>query len=246
MTNKKSILLTGATSGIGLGVLNELVNQENIVFAVGRNFELIINLYGDNNPYIYLIKSDLNNISNIVEIFDIIESKGVKLDCFINCAGYEETIPLKQYDNQKVMDIFKINVFSSIEILKYFSLKKYSNDGSSVVLVSSVMGNLGQSGKIGYCASKASINGLVKASALELSKRKIRVNSVSPGVVKTKMTKKLFEEVGIKSEEQIINMHPLGLGEVEDVVPAIVFLGIGNSKWITGIDLVVDGGYSAK
>ncbi|MBK9933911.1 MAG: SDR family oxidoreductase, partial [Cytophagaceae bacterium] len=175
-----------------------------------------------------------------------VEEHNLKFDSFINCAGFEETIPLKQYNNSKIFEIFTVNIFSTIEILRLFSLKKYSNDGSSVVLVSSVMGNLGQPGKIGYCSSKAAINGLVKSSALELSKRKIRVNSVSPGIVNTELTQRLFLEVGQESRNRIIEKHPLGIGEVEDVVPAVLFLAIGKSQWISGIDLIVDGAYSAE
>ena len=108
------------------------------------------------------------------------------------------------------------------------------------------MGVLGQPGKIGYCSTKAAILGMVKASALELSKRKIRVNAVLPGVVKTPMTQKLFSQISPSNIEDIIAMHPLGIGEVSDVVPTIEFLISSNSRWITGQNFIIDGGYSIQ
>ena len=108
------------------------------------------------------------------------------------------------------------------------------------------MGVLGQPGKIGYCSTKAAVLGMVKAGALEFAKRKIRVNAVLPGVVNTPMTQNLFAQIGKERIEQITEMHPLGLGNVEDVVPAILFLISENSKWITGQNFVIDGGYSIQ
>lgn len=246
MNNPKVILLTGATSGIGYGILKELLLQGHIVFGVGRNFQKIDNFKEEYKKKIIPIILDLSKIEEISKIFQKVEEHNLKFDSFINCAGFEETIPLKQYNNPKILEIFKVNIISTIEILRLFSLKKYSHDGSSVVLISSVMGNLGQPGKIGYCSSKAAINGLVKSAALELSRRKIRVNSVSPGIVNTELTKNLFFEVGQESMNRIIEKHPLGIGEVEDVVHAVLFLAIGKSQWISGIDLIVDGAYSAE
>ena len=87
---------------------------------------------------------------------------------------------------------------------------------------------------------------MVKAIALELAPRNIRVNAVSPGVVQTPMTDRLFSLIDSKHKDQIIEMHPLGIGKVEDVVPLIRFLLSDGSKWITGQNIKVDGGYSIK
>ncbi len=153
---------------------------------------------------------------------------------------------LPLYSPDKIKQIYDINVFAGIELLRHFTKKKYSNDGASVVFLSSVMGILGQPGKIGYCSSKAAVLGMVKASALEFAKRKIRINAVLPGIVNTPMTQNLFSQLNDDNIKQITEMHPLGLGEVTDVVPIILFLISENSKWITGQSFVIDGGYSVK
>lgn len=245
MINSKKILVTGATSGIGLALCEFLIKKECSVIAVGRDQNKIEHLILKSNKALKFLSLDLIDFSSYFKIFDEMLA-GEKLDGFVHCAGIEETLPLTLYNPENVKRIFDINVFSGIELLRHFSKKKYSNDGASVVFLSSVMGDLGQPGKIGYCATKSAILGIVKASALELAKRKFRVNSVAPGVVNTPMTQKLFSQIEEENIQRINEMHPLGIGEVDDVVPAITFLLSDFSKWITGQNIKIDGGYSIQ
>lgn len=245
MIQNKKVLVTGATSGIGLALCNFLLDSKCTVIAIGRDQSKIKNLATNYGETLKFVSLDLTNYSSYPIIFEEILA-GEKFDSFVHCAGIEETLPLTMYTPENVKRIFEINVFSGIELLRYFSKKKYSNDGSSVVFLSSVMGDLGQPGKIGYCATKSAILGAVKASALELSKRKFRVNAISPGVVNTPMTQKLFSQIEEDNIQRIIEMHPLGIGEVGDVVPTITFLLSDFSKWITGQNIKIDGGYSIQ
>lgn len=240
------VILTGATSGIGFEILKQIVSEGHKVYAIGRDFSKIIDYFGENNSQLINLTTDLQNTASIAYIFETILENGEKVDAFVNCAGYEETIPLKQYSRELIANIFDVNVFSTIEFLRFITQKKYSSDGASIVLFSSVMGNLGQPGKVGYCSSKAAVNGIVKSASLELSKRKIRVNSISPGIVNTELTQKLFNKIGEQAKNGIIEQHPLGIGEPEDIVPLVLFLISSKAKWITGADIVIDGGYSAK
>ncbi len=242
MIEDKRILITGATSGIGLALCEYLLANNCKVIAVGRDEEKIKKLKSSNFLF---VKLDLNEFSEYSKIFAE-ALKGEKFDGFVHCAGIEETMPITLYTPENIQKIFNINVFSGIELLRYFSKKKYSNDGASVVFISSVMGELGQPGKVGYCATKAAILGLVKASALELAKRKFRVNAISPGVVNTPMTQKLFNQIDEENQQRIKNMHPLDIGEVEDVIPLLAFLLSNNSRWITGQNIKIDGGYSIQ
>jgi NAD(P)-dependent dehydrogenase (short-subunit alcohol dehydrogenase family) len=241
-----NILLTGATSGIGLETLKSLLANKNKVYAVARDFSKISNLLEFHSDSLVPITFDLKDTENIEKIFNEINLVDEKLDAMIHCAGIEETIPLTLYSPAKIKNIYEVNVFAGIELLRHFTKKKYSNDGASAVFVSSVMGVLGQPGKIGYCSTKAAVLGMVKASALEFAKRKIRVNAVLPGVVNTPMTQNLFSQISAENVEEIKAMHPLGIGEVSDVVPSIEFLISTNSRWITGQNFIIDGGYSIQ
>lgn len=245
MINNKKILVTGATSGIGLALCDFLINQNCKIIGIGRDQSKIKNLLDKSNNNLKFISLDLNDLNDFTKIFDNILGEE-KFDGFVHCAGIEETLPLSMYNPENVKKIFEINVFSGIELLRHFSKKKYSNEGSSVVFLSSVMGDLGQPGKIGYCATKSAVLGIVRSSALELAKRKFRVNAISPGVVNTPMTQKLFSQIENENIERIKSMHPLGIGEVEDIVPIIAFLLSDFSKWITGQNIKIDGGYSIQ
>jgi NAD(P)-dependent dehydrogenase (short-subunit alcohol dehydrogenase family) len=239
-----NILLTGATSGIGLETMKRLLDGENKVFAVARDFSKISNLLELHTGSIVPIIFDLKETEKIEIIFSNFINE--KLDALIHCAGIEETIPLSLYSPAKIKSLYEINVFSGIELLRNFTKKKYSNDGSSAVFISSVMGVLGQPGKIGYCSTKSAILGMIKSSALEFAKRKIRINAVLPGVINTPMTQNLFSQISADNIEVIKAMHPLGIGEVSDVVPIIEFLVSAKSKWITGQNFIIDGGYSIQ
>ena len=244
--SNKIYLVTGATSGIGKGICKELLKEGSLVIGIGRNESKVHELFVEFDGRFKFVSFDLNNIEAFESVIgELIKTIG-KLDGIILCAGREETIPLLVYTPQKINALFQVNVTSNIEILRVFSKKKYSNDMASAVLVSSVMGELGQPGKVGYCATKAAILGVVRAASLELAKRKIRVNAISPGVVKTPMTMNLFDQLTDEQVESITRMHPLGLGELEDIIPTIKFLLSDGSKWITGQNIIIDGGYSIQ
>ena len=241
-----NILLTGATSGIGFETLKQLVTEGHDVYAIGRDFSKIKFFLQDHSSKIFDFNFDFNDVDQIEHLFSKFNLENQKFDGLIHCAGIEETLPLSLYSPNKIKNIFDINVFSGIELLRHFTKKRYCNEGASIVFLSSVMGNLGQPGKIGYCATKAAVLGLVKASALEFAKRKIRVNAVLPGIINTPMTQKLFDQIKEDQINEIENMHPLGFGEVQDVVPVILFLISQKARWITGQSFVIDGGYSIR
>ncbi|UKB83000.1 SDR family oxidoreductase [Chryseobacterium sp. MEBOG06] len=240
-----NIILTGATSGIGFETMKDLVKDGHKVVAVARNFEKIRDFLDEAKDNVVCCPLDLSEVSEIENLFKNLDFSE-KFDALIHCAGMEETVPLTLYNPEKIERIYKLNVFSGIELLRHFTKKKYSNEGASVVFMSSVMGVLGQPGKIGYCSTKSAVVGLVKSAALEFAKRKIRINAVLPGVVDTPMTQNLFSQLSEDNVKDILEMHPLGIGKTEDVVPTIKFLISSGSKWITGQNIIIDGGYSIQ
>lgn len=241
----KTIVVTGASSGIGKEIsINCSLKGANLVLIArdeNRLKETIKLMKGENHSFYSFDLKDTGGMRSIVS--KIIESHG-KIDGLVHAAGIESTTPLKVLTTEILEDMFKINVFSAVELTRLFVSKKHFNNGGSVIFLSSVMGTLGERGKIAYCGSKAAIRNMVKPLALELSNRKIRVNSVSPGVVLTEMTGKMFASISKDSVQEIIKKHPLGIGEPRDIAQLCAFLLSNESKWITGSDLVIDGGYS--
>ena len=144
---QKKYLITGATSGIGLATCKKILSNGDIVYAVGRNNSKLSDFSSeyDENSFHFLL-FDLSKISLIESIFNDLIVDGIKFDGFVHCAGIEETMPLTLYTPEKILNIFEINVFAAIELIRVFSKKKYSNDGASIIFFSSVMGVLGQQG----------------------------------------------------------------------------------------------------
>jgi NAD(P)-dependent dehydrogenase (short-subunit alcohol dehydrogenase family) len=138
-------------------------------------------------------------------------------------------------------------VFSAIEFIKRLMKKKYKSEQQSYVIISSVMGVVGNKGLVSYSASKGAIISMVKSMALELAAKGIRVNCISPGHVKDSemsINKEMY--LSEQANETIKNNHPLGLGSCNDVASLIEFLLSENSKWITGQNIIIDGGYSIQ
>ena len=245
--HEKNILITGASSGIGrqCALLCSLMGAN--VILVARNEERLkqtfLQLHSGSHFYYSQDTTQYNQLESIIK--KSVNKLG-KIDGFIHSAGIEKTIPLKMMKPEIYRELFDVNVISGFEIAKILSKKKYSNNDASFVFIASIMGILGQSGKVGYCCSKGALIAGMKAMALELANKNIRVNCISPAIVETEMTKKLFENIPIDSKKEIIKMHPLGFGKPEDVANACVYLLSDASKWITGSNLIVDGGYSAR
>lgn len=247
LTNK-NIIITGASSGIGRQCAISCSQIGANVVLIARNEERIKDTFEQLEPGNHLYYSqDITKYQELESIIKDAVSKIGKILGFIDSAGIEMTLPLKMMKPEYYYNLFSVNVISGFEFAKIISKKKYlDSNGASFVFIASIMGLLGQSGKIGYCSSKGALISGVKAMALELASKKIRVNCISPAIVETEMTKKLFDNVPEDSKKEIMKMHPMGLGKPEDVANACIYLLSDASRWVTGTNLIVDGGYSAS
>ena len=244
----KNILITGASSGIGMQCAIDCSKMGANVILIGRNEERLLNAYNslEKGNHLYYIQ-DIKEYDKIESIIADSTSKIGKISGFIHSAGVELTLPLANMKHGNYEELFAINVISGFEFARIISKNKFFNtEGASFIFIASIMGLLGQTGKIGYCSSKGALSNGIKAMALELSMKKIRVNSINPAVVKTSMSEFLFKNLPEESEKIITEKHPLGLGETTDIANACIFLLSDASKWITGTNMIVDGGYSAK
>jgi len=234
-------LIFGATSGIGEAICHKLLDNNSLVMVV-RDLSKVSHDLKNNNKIKFIIH-DLINSSLLFEKlseFEIVE----KFDGLIYSAGVENTLPIKALSYENLLAIFNVNILAIHQSIKYFSQKKISNTNSSIVIISSIMSELGASGKTAYCSSKSAINGLVRSSALELSRRGIKVNAISPGIVITKMGMNLLNKMTEEQRLHEISKYPLGLGKVGYISDLCEFLLSEKSKWITGQNLIIDGGYS--
>ena len=243
----KNILITGASSGIGrqCAISCSEMGANLILVDINKNgLDKTLSLMKSRNHISF--QQDITEYDELETIIQNSVSKVGKISGFIHSAGIEMTIPLKMLKPQKLEKVYSVNVISAINLARVIAKKKYISDSASFVFISSIMAQFGQPGKIGYCSSKGALAAGAKAMALELANKNIRVNAILPGMVKSEMSLSLLDSLSKEAREDIESMHPLGIGDVEDVANACVYLLSDASKWITGTNLIVDGGYSAK
>ena len=235
----KTILVTGASSGIGRGAAIECSKMGARVIITARNEErlqeTLCQLEGDGHEMRICDLSDNNAIKAMVDTLP--ELQGV-----INNAGFTTIQPIQFINEDVFQNIMQVNTMAPVLILKYLIKKKKLRSGASVVFTSSLAG-IGKIsvGNTMYGCSKGAISAFIKGAAKELAAKNIRVNAVCPGMVESQIL-----DSGTISDEQLeklIDVYPLGrFGKPEDVAWAMIYLLSDASSWITGVNLPVDGG----
>jgi NAD(P)-dependent dehydrogenase (short-subunit alcohol dehydrogenase family) len=243
----KHIVITGASSGIGMETAILCSQLGAKVSLLGRNVDKLAEvtgkLKGDNHRFYSLDAKDSDKIEETIA--SIVTESG-KIDGFVHCAGIEMTKPIKVLKLENLQDTFSTNVFFGFMVAKEVLKQKNINDNASVLFISSIVGLLGQAGKLAYSASKGALVSGSKSLALEFASKGIRINAVLPALVETEMSNNLLEKVGEEAKQSILKMHPLGFGKPIDVANSCVFLLSDLSRWITGTSFIIDGGYSSQ
>lgn len=239
----KTILVTGASSGIGRAIAIECSKMGATIIMTARNEERLnetLSLMFNQTTHKFIL-ADLSNEKDIV---NIVESIANKLDGIVQCAGFTIPKPFQFLSKENIHDVMGVNFEAPVLLTQLLLKKKKIANPSSVVFISSISGVLCSyiAGSI-YSASKGAINGIVKSLAIELAAKGIRVNSVNPGMINTNIL-----ESGIITEEQLqedMKKYPLKrYGNPEEVAHAVIYLLSDASGWVTGSNLVIDGGYT--
>ncbi len=238
---EKRILVTGASSGIGRATAIECASAGASVIINGRDKERLSdtfsNLERERHTHL-MIQGDLTDANIVDEI-----CKGVgQLDGAVLCAGKVQNVPFSFMTREKIDDIFEVNFYSQVELMRMLYKRKVLKKGASVVVVASIGGIYKYAfGNAIYGASKSALNSMVKYAAREFAGRYIRVNSICPGMVETP----LITDEAITTEQHAKNMaeYPLGrYGKPEEIAYGAVYLLSDAASWVTGQQLVIDGG----
>ena len=244
----KNILITGASSGIGRQCAISCSQMGAKVILLARNEERLKEtltlLEGEDH---FFVVCDLTNFDYLPECVSGIVAKTGPINGVLHCAGISTTLPLKLMDVCKLEEFFRNNVFSAIQLTREVcKLKNISKDGGSIIFFSSVMGCVGESGKSLYSLTKGALISGMRSLACEYAKKRIRFNCISPGVIVTPINENqpyMQDPVKRQTEE---DKHLLGFGSVSDVANACIYLLSDAARWITGQNLVVDGGYTVR
>ena len=244
----KLIVITGASSGIGRQCAVTFDQLGARLILIGRSNEALLQTASLlNSQSTLIVTTDITDYTGTEEkVKDILKGLN-KIDGIIHAAGISTTLPLQTSTPERLQLFFQTNVFAAIQLTKILTKRGVFNpEGMSVVFITSVMGVVGEAGKTIYGLTKGALVAGSKSLALELAAKKIRVNCVAPGVVESPMSAGAVYAKDFESYEKIKSYHPLGFGKPEDVANACAFLMADASRWITGTNLIVDGGYTAR
>jgi len=237
----KRYLVTGAASGIGRKCTELLLEMKNMVIAVDVNKEGLDSLeqkYSGN-----LLKPIVADISRKEDRNEIINATNKKIDGLVNCAGIIILTPMRFVTEKTIKKIDENNYEGPVLLTSGMIKKKKIEQGSSIIFVSSIMSILSTQLNGVYTGTKSALAGITKTFALELAPQNIRVNAISPAFVETPMLEFISQFVNLEEKRKD---HPLGFGSAIDIVYSIIFLLSDASRWITGTNLIIDGGYSAQ
>lgn len=237
---KKYILVTGASSGIGEATARYLASCSYNLVLVARRKELLEKIAGELDTDVICIPFDLKNIEQIEDIFSGCKENGIKLDGMVHCAGINRDLPIAVNDIEIMEEVTRVNYYAFVELGKFFSKRKYSNEGSSIVAISSLAVVSRAKGMLTYAASKSALNTAVSVMAKEFVKRKIRVNSIMPAFVDTQMAKDMDTALG--DLETKLQKQPLGIIEPIDIAYLVEFLLSEKAGKITGAEIPVSAG----
>ena len=182
---------------------------------------------------------DLSNAKSIAALAEILPI----LDGVVLCAARFDSTPVKNIKRETILSMFETNTFANFDLVQKLLKMKKIEKGGSIIFISSVASMRPYKGNSLYSATKGAINSFSKVLATELGSRQIRVNCIHPGIVRREEG---IREGTLTAEQQKTEMEkfPLGMGEPDDIAYASVYLLSNVAKWITGIDLIVDGGQS--
>jgi NAD(P)-dependent dehydrogenase (short-subunit alcohol dehydrogenase family) len=231
-------LITGASSGFGKSIAWRLAPAHRLILA-GRNVERLESVRERcASPERHILwPRDLSLIDGLArDLADLMKTRGICISHFIHSAGFTGFQLVRGLEMEFVRKIFNVNLFSAMEIIQPLT-RNSTNHGAlrTMTFLSSISGRLGGIGLSIYGATKGGINAMSLSLAVELAPD-VRVNCVLPGIIETEMTRQYFEN------PDFLGSYPLGLGRSDDVADAVEFLTSDRARWITGQELVVDGG----
>jgi len=232
----KKILITGASSGIGKEIAIQCSKEGAHLIITGRDTTRL----EETNQLLNDSKCKVCNMNNDADIIELVESLP-ELDGVVFCAGIMEYSPVKLINTKKINNIFSTNFNSQVILTQQLLKSKKLKGNSSLVYISSIASKIGVPGTALYASTKAALNAFIRVTASELASSRIRVNSICPGIIITPMG-----EMANDISDGIQNEYPLGYGQPSDVAGTSIFLLSEASRWITGTDLILDGGLTLK
>lgn len=236
----KTALVTGGGSGIGLAVARRFAQEGAHVFITGRREAQLAEALALIGGRVEAIPADLTVTSDLVRLFETIDARAGRLDILVNSSGVSEHASLDETTEDHVDRAFGLNVRAMVFTVQQAARRM--REGGAIVLIGSIAGGMANPGYGSYSASKAAVRSYARTWNTELAPRGIRVNTLSPGPTDTPMFDQVSDEVRQTLSAQIPARR---LGNPDEVAAAALFLASDDSTYVSGAELVIDGGMSA-
>jgi NAD(P)-dependent dehydrogenase (short-subunit alcohol dehydrogenase family) len=238
------VVITGGSSGIGYATVKKVIEYGGIPVILDKETPELSD--GDNYEY---IRTDISNEEEVKEAFKQIEERlGLTYGLVNNAAISPKPSPSEDISDEILKKTFSINVFGTFYCNKYAIMQMLKLGKGSIVNISSVIGKVGSKNTSIYAASKSALIGMTKSDAITYSSKNIRFNALLPGFVDTPLIKSNARNSGNPElyYENLKLLHPIGrLAKAEEIAEMIVFLISERSSFITGSEIVIDGGYTS-
>lgn len=242
----KAAIVTGGSSGIGEATVNEMVKEGAKVLIADINDEVgekLANQYNSDKKTVVYHHVDVSKEEDVAAMVQKAVEEFGKVDIVFNNAGIGGMEPSTEMSYDTWKKLISINLDGVFLGSKHAIKAMQNNGGGSIINTASILGHVGQAATAHYTAAKGGVLNLTKTLAIEYAKENIRVNSVSPGYVETA----ILNDADPELKDQLVSLHPMGrLGKPEEIAKAVVFLASDDASFVTGADLLADGGYTAQ
>jgi len=236
----KTILVTGASSGLGLACARLASERGARLVLVGRDEARLREQFPDDKHL--TIACDVAQEDGVKSLAAALKTQTLQPEGWVLAAGVQEIRPLLMESAGSLETLWRTNVFGTLGLLAAMLKARLVPKGASIVLFSSAAARGGGAGLVSYAASKGALEAVTHSLALELAGQRIRVNALAPGVVRTPMSDRYLKRLTAAQVEALEKQHPLGFGTPEQVAGPALFLLSDDAQWITGTVLTVDGG----
>lgn len=240
----KVAIITGGNSGIGKGIAKKFCAEGAKVVILGRNQKTLDQTKQELGENVLAIQGDVTNTADLKKLYETTLSHYGKVDILVVNSGVGERLHIKDVTEQKFDDMVNTNYRGAYFTVKY--ALDYLNQNAAIILIASAAAHVTMKRHSVYASTKAAIVKLAKNLAFDLSDRYIRVNSISPGYIETPIFDSRLELNPNYLEEKKLNIPLKRIGSPQDIANAALFLASDEASYISGTDLLIDGGYAAS